>query len=208
MQSYYRNRGSRAICQEPLIISFYTENTPYQLEALSLIASCREFDLDWEIEGIPSQGSWERNCAFKPFFILEMMRKHDRPLFWVDVDAVFKKRPDFSFLQGADIGLREMARFAHDPRFKFFSGSLFVNATRAAHKFVSEWCSLCEENRDLPFLDQTSLVDLMEKSQEIKICPLPIALAKVFDIDAEEIDPDEVIVEHYQASRRYRFWKG
>jgi hypothetical protein len=196
----------------PLVVSFYTENTPYQLEALALIASCNALGIEAEVEGIPSEGSWERNCAIKPFFIRKKLMEKKRPIFWVDADAVFKKNPDFSFMSQSDVAFRQMKRFSNDNRFKYFSGSLFLNYTASGLEFVEKWCAYCQqkidENRDLQFLDQISLVDLIDRGEQVKVLSLPIAYSKVFDIDADEITPEEVVVEHYQASRRFRFWKG
>lgn len=196
--------------KEPLIVSFYTEETPYALEVLELINSCNAFGLDTHIVGVPSKGDWVLNCAMKPFFIRDQLKTKKRPVLWVDADAVFKKCPDFSFLLHADLSLREMKRFSSDPRFKFFSGSLFVNDTERGLQFVEEWCRYCEEkitkNEELEFLDQTSLAALLDKTESLKVHPLPIAYAKVFDLDVLEIHPEEVVIEHYQASRRFRYW--
>ena len=198
--------------RDPLVISFYTENSPYQLEVMALIASCQSHGIDAEIEGIPSEGSWERNCAIKPFFIRKKLLEKKRPVFWVDADAVFKKKPDFSSMSHSDLAFREMKRFSNDRRFRYCSGSLFVNYTQAGLEFVDKWCQHCQQRidkkEDLQFLDQISLVDLVEAGEQVKIFSLPIAYAKVFDIDAQEINPEEIVVEHYQASRRFRFWRG
>ena len=197
--------------QKPLVISFYTENTPYQLEVLHLIESCQKFGIESDISGIPCRGSWEQNCAFKPFFLRDKLKTCQRPLFWVDADAIFRKHPDFSSLLHADIAFREMKRFFSDRRFRLFSGSLFLNHTERALQLVEKWCALCQKQIDdsanLEFLDQKTLLDLMEQEQNLKVCTLPITYAKVFDIDASEVDPEEVVVEHFQASRRFRFFK-
>jgi|HubBroStandDraft_4_1064222.scaffolds.fasta_scaffold59453_2 hypothetical protein len=196
----------------PLVISFYTENSPYQLEAMSLIASCHLYGIEVEVEAMPSIGSWERNCAMKPFFIRQKLLEKKRPIFWVDADAVFKKKPDFSAMIHSDLSFRTMKRFSDDKRFKYFSGSFFLNNTRAGLKFADRWCQYCQDvidkKEDLQFLDQTSLVHLIERGESVKLFSLPIAYAKIFDIDAQEIHPEEVVIEHAQASRRYRFWKG
>lgn len=196
----------------PLVISFYTENTPYQLEAMGLIASCQEWGIEAEVEGVPSRGSWELNCALKPFFIRNKLKEQKRAVFWVDADAVFKQAPDFSMMAHSDIAFREMKRFSHDRRFKFFSGSLFLNYTPRALEFADAWCDHCQqqidEKKDLQFLDQISLVDLIERGEKVKIFSLPIAYSKVFDLDAQEIDSKDIVVEHYQASRRFRFWRS
>ena len=118
--------------QEPLVVSFYTENTPYQVEVLHLIESCKKFGIESDIVGVPSRGSWEQNCAFKPFFIRDKLKQIQRPLFWIDADAIFKKHPDFSPLLHADIALREMKRFFSDRKFRLFSGSLF-STTQKRH---------------------------------------------------------------------------
>ena len=116
----------------PLVVSFYTENTPYQLEVLNLLESCQRFGIEAEIEGVASKGSWALNCAMKPFFIRDKLLKNQRPIFWVDADAVFLKKPNFYTLSDCDLSFREMKRFSHDHRFRFFSGSLFVRTTQQA----------------------------------------------------------------------------
>jgi hypothetical protein len=197
---------------KPLVVSFYTENTPYQLEALSLIASCKELGIEAEIEGVPSEGSWDRNCAIKPFFIRKKLLEKKRPIFWVDADAVFKKCPDFSLMTHSDLAFREMKRFSQDRRFKYATGSLFLNYTQAGMKFADDWCEHCQKKIDsqenLELLDQVSLVDLIERGEPMKLFSLPISYAKVFDIDALEIDESEIVIEHFQASRRYRYWNA
>lgn len=196
--------------QTPLVISYYTENTPYQLEALTLIESCNAMKIESEIEGVPSLGSWERNCALKPFFIRKKLLEKKRPIFWVDADAAFKKQPDFSFLAEHDLSFREMKRFSLDKRLKYCCGSLYINYTPRALDFIDKWCALCQQkidrNEDLQFLDQITLVDLIAEGHKVKIYPLPISYVKIFDLDALEMHPDEVVIEHYQASRRFRYW--
>lgn len=195
----------------PLVISFYTENSPYRLNALSLIESCNEHGIEAEIESIPSEGSWERNCAIKPFYIRKKLMEKKRPIFWVDADAVFKKKPDFSFLEGSDISFREMKRFSQDRRLKYASESLFLNYTPRTLEFVDKWCDHCQikiDNKEkLELMDQIALIDLIESGQLLKICPLPISYCKVFDLDALEIDLEHIVIEHFQASRRYRHWR-
>ena len=41
----------------PIIICFYTIDTPYQQEVLNLINSCEKYQLENSIEGKPSRGS-------------------------------------------------------------------------------------------------------------------------------------------------------
>jgi len=196
------------ITSTPLVISFYTENTPYQLEALSLIHSLNTLHIEADIVGLASRKTWAQNCAIKPFFIQEKLRQHKRPVFWIDVDAIFLKKPDFSEMLSWDIGVRTIQRMCFDPRFKYVSGSLFCNYTPRALRFIDAWCALCVESlkkQDDPVcLDQTSLAELIDNGFDVSIYPLPLAYAKIFDLDSDLIAPDEVIVEHHQASRLYK----
>lgn len=196
------------IVSTPLVISFYTENTPYQLEALSLIQSLSTLHIEAEVVGVASRKTWAHNCAIKPFFIQEKLRQHQRPVFWVDVDAIFLRKPDFTEMVNWDIGVRTIERMHFDRRFKYVSGSLFCNYTIRALRFIDAWCSLCTEalkKQDDPVcLDQTGLADLIDSGFDVSIYPLPVAYAKIFDLDSDLIAPEEVIIEHHQASRLYK----
>lgn len=103
-----------------------------------------------------------------------------------------------------------MKRFSHDPRFRYCAGSLFFNYTPRGLQFVDKWCESCQQkidgNKNLEYLDQLTLVDLVDGGEDVRIHPLPIAYVKVFDLDAHEVDPGEIVVEHFQASRRFRPW--
>ena len=58
----------------PLIVSYYTAGTGYEVEVQNLIASCRKLDLQADIVPIPSRGSWDKNCCYKPEFLLEKLQ--------------------------------------------------------------------------------------------------------------------------------------
>jgi hypothetical protein len=192
----------------PLIISYYTEETPYQFEALSLIQSCRNFEIEAEIVGVPARKSWAHNCALKPFFIRDKFHEHKRPLFWIDVDAHFLQKPDFSEMRRWDMGVREMKCMAHVQRFRYISGSLFFNYNTRVSDFLDGWCDrtarALKQEEDPVCLDQISLADLIESGIEISIYPLPVAYAKIFDLDAKLIAQEDVVIEHHQASRVYK----
>src|SRR3990167_893519 len=121
----------------PLVISFYTKDTPYEEEVKHLIASCNRFQVVYEIEGIPSTGSWEMNCAFKPLFILRKLEEGKGPLLWVDADAVFV-RAMAPFSVKEDLGVR-MYDCADDHRSRIVSATLWINPTNAAKRMVRLW---------------------------------------------------------------------
>jgi len=206
-QMSYLSRGT----PEPVVVSFYTVGTPYQLEVLNLIESCQSLEIEHQIEGIESRGSWELNCAFKPFFIQEKLLSLKRPVFWVDADAVFLKKPSFENYAASDLAVRFMDRFAHDPRFRLNAAAMYINYTPQAVQIVKKWCALCSEvlekrEKSLEFLDQTSLLDALEEAKETIVLPLPVGYCKVFDLDETSVAPQDVVIEQRQASRRFRSW--
>ncbi len=193
--------------QPPLVVSFYTE--PFQ--AKLLLASCRVLGIEAEIEPLPSQQA-AQSCAMKPFFIRQKLLEKKRPLFWVNADSVFKKKPDFSFLLESDLSFRTMKGFTKDKRFKYTSDSLFINYTPRALEFADKWCEHCQlkiDNKDeLELADQIILIDLIDRGHILKVLPLPISYCKVFDFDAEEVHPQKIVVEHFLTSPRFRHWRS
>jgi hypothetical protein len=192
----------------PLVITFYTENTPYQLEVAGLINSCRELGIELEVEAVPCLGSWQRNCAMKPQFIRGKLIEKKRPVFWVDADAVFRKVPDFSLMMHSDFSAWENSSLPQDKRFRYRAGSLFINYTPGGIRFAEVWAGYCQKKIDagvdLSYLDQIAIFDLIEQGLEANFFPLPLSHCKVFDLDADEIDSSDVVIEHFQASRRYK----
>ena len=197
----------------PVVISFYTLGTPYQLEVLNLISSCQRFEIEHQIEGIDSQGSWEINCLQKPFFIYDKLRSLQRPVFWVDADAVFLKKPSFEEYAECDLAVRFMDRFSHDVRLRLNAAAMYINYTSQALSVVEEWCRVCRDildkrNRLLTFLDQISLLEILDKSKDVQVRSLPVGYCKVFDLDADLVDPLDVVIEQRQASRRFKEWEA
>lgn len=190
------------------VICFYTENTPYEQEVIALRTSCKTWNIPLELTAFPSRGSWEKNVAIKPFFILEKLKQLKIPLFWVDADAVFLKKPDFSFLEGSDLSVRFMKLFQEDKRYALNTASLFINATKEGEDLVERWCKhceeLCKENPFPSFVDQIALYDILSVNKTAKIHSMPINYCKIFDIDSFFLDDKAVVIEQRQASRRYK----
>ncbi len=186
------------------VISFYTRNTPYEQEAFELQKSCTHFGIDADIQPVASLGSWEKNVAFKPFFIREQRQKKRGPLLWVDADASFLQAPDFAPFLSYDFSVRTMEIFSGDPRFALHAGTLFINDTPAAHVLMDRWCERCSEKGVIPFLDQIALYEVLQEQNEATVYPMPIAYCKIYDVDSFFIDDEHVVIEQRQASRHLR----
>ncbi|MES2122462.1 MAG: hypothetical protein V4492_06765, partial [Chlamydiota bacterium] len=59
--------------------------------------------------------------------------------------------------------------------------------------------------RTMEFWDQAALRDvLFGPPAEIPFLPMPLKYSKIFDLDDLFINEAEVVIEHYQASRRIK----
>lgn len=190
----------------PLVISFYTKNTPYQLDAHHLMGSCKKLGIEHYIEGIDSHGSWELNCAYKPFFIAEKLQAFQRPLLWVDVDAVFVKKPKTLKVFEKDFAVYSQEDLAHDHPSKVRSGTLFINHTEGGIGILKAWIGECQRllvdpERTEEFWDQMALRNVVLSHNTKKLGRLPLSYIKIVGhpVDAKCMNP---VILHLQASRR------
>ena len=193
--------------QIPLVISYYTKNTPYEKEIEHLINSCKRFNVEYHIEGIDDRGSWGANCAFKPYFIREKMKEFQRPLLWVDADAVFLQDLKFEDFMFSDLVFYYDPSIS-DPRFSAFAGTIYVNSTEGGLASLDLWCHysdlIIKESGRFPlYMDQASLHFTMLSKPSFHFTQLPITYSKILDRCMQGLDSSKIVIEHNQASRRF-----
>lgn len=192
----------------PTIISFYTYDTLYQLDVQNLIASCKQFDLETEIEGVPSFGSWELNCTYKPFFILKKLEELKRPVLWVDADAVFIRSPEILEEFEADFAVHINHTLHDTDPSKVLSGTIYVNYTEKGMKVLFAWAQECrrillDPERTEEFWEQIALRNVLNRvNADIRL--LSPAYIKIFDLPWDEGQNSTSVIVHYQASRRLK----
>ncbi len=194
----------------PLIVSFFTQNTPYEEEVKNLVRSCHEFGLESCVEGVDSFGSWELNCAFKPFFLCQKLQELKRPLFWVDADGVFLEKPTLLPLFSCDFATRIHEELPLSHPSKVISSTIYINNTQSALEILRRWAQesmrqLMQDDRKEEFWDQTALRDvLFGKKLSADIRSLPLSLTKISGHPLDEQAAPHATLEHYQASRRFK----
>ncbi len=203
----------------PLIVSYYTKDTPYEKEVESLIDSCKGQGLEYHIEGIEDRGSWEANCAYKPYFMREKMKEFQRPLLWVDADAVFLQNLQFEEFMFSDLAFYYdpidyyYDPTIQDPRFSAFAGTVYVNFTEGGLAGLDLWCRYSDDilkaaGKETPYSDQASLHFIRLSKPAFSIAKIPITHAKIFDQLVNGLDRNQIVIEHNQASRRFKKSKG
>lgn len=184
----------------PLIISYFTENTIYENEIQGLKTTCVELKLKTDIEKIVNLGSWEKNCLFKPSFILKKLKEHKRSLLWVDSDAVFLKKPNLLKNLDCDIALKRFEEYSEDDPNKFFAGTIFFNYNDRTLDFVKRWADFSNETNGTMMGDQETFKEIFKKSN-VNFFNLPSSYSFIFDLSYPRLGSDDIVILHFQASR-------
>lgn len=186
-------------CSLPTVINFFTINTGYEDAAKRLRVSCEETGVPHVIVGIPSLGSWERNCAYKSEFIFQKWRELKQPVLWVDADAVVRRPPSLLAGTDADFAIHKVNRW------QFASGTLYFNQTENARRLLECWIRLCKETPSV--WDQVHLDSAWEETTclyPLKTLWLPQSYTKIFDRDVLPGEDPQPVIEHFQASRELK----
>ncbi len=195
------------LSNRPLIVSYYTEESPYAKEAADLVASCKKFNLDVEVSAIPSKGSWSANCCFKPEFLLACLEKHNRPLIWTDIDSTFFAYPTIFDDCKADVALRINDNVPVDSPSKILSNTMYLNNTTSTKKLLNFWKKECEKLllKEGPVFDQVALRRvILHYPTMVEIKRLPATYITVTDtVEDRSAFPDNAVVVHYKLSRLY-----
>ncbi len=179
-----------------IIVGYFTENTGYAAEAQNLIKSLERFQLPYQIVPVPSQGSWQANTQYKPYFLKQMLMRHfPKDILYLDVDAVVQRPLTFFNQVNFDIG----AHYMH--QVELISSTLYLANNAKIMTLIDRWIHGCIVE---PMIwDQKILQATINNSRDLqlKVCNLPPEYCKIFDIMHIVKEP---VIEQFQASRRLR----
>ena len=183
--------------ERPIVVSYYTENTGYEVQVEHLKTTLRRFNLENEVMGISNLGSWHKNMYHRPKFILQMMKKHPgRSIVYVDADAKFRMNP----VLFNDFDCDFACHFYN--RKELLGGTLYFGNTKGARFLVDRWI---EEDNLHPktHMPQKNLHAVFNRHKDsIKWKTLPVEYCMIFDCRARmKTNP---VIEHFQLSRKYK----
>ncbi len=179
------------------IVAFFTTKSIYEREAERMVASAARLGLSVRTTAIESAGSWVRNAALKPTFLLEARANCRGALLYVDVDAVFHRDPWPTLLEyDCDIAVfREAGRL--------ISATILFNDTQGALDILAEWKKRCDQDPEI--WDQVVLQDILDEDQvsarRYKVVELPPTYCWIFD-RLSNVKGEAVVIEQLQASRQ------
>lgn len=156
------------LAMKPIVVSFWTADADYRDHAKRLKAECDALGIEHCIEERPSAGGYLENCCQKPFFIREMLERHQRPVLWIDVDASILRQPVWVEKlpeKGYDMAARPHQR----PHWRrFHVGTLWFNTTAA--EFLDRWCA-----QTGALSDESALDEVFKAGVEVSVAELPRA---------------------------------
>ena len=178
-----------------------------------LIASVEKLGITYVVREIPNRGSWVLNNSACQLYLRELDIEFPHADFlYIDVDGYVHSDPwpFLRTLKGCDLACHYMSRPGWNygmrgTRFvdeELLSGTVYWPAGPRRRELLVKWT---EENAANPGdWDQRNLQYLLWLDPSIKCARLPVEYTFIFDIHRQR-HPDAVpVVEHMQASRRYR----
>lgn len=198
------------------IISYFTDL--YAWDAEQLLKSLAKCGIaDYKVERRPQLGSWERNTQYKAPFILEKLLEGD-PVVWTDADSRIRQYPSLFDELECDVAFFYLTK-EQVPEFKLpsnsiltqesvdrdgylQSGTMYFNYTPRAIELIRKWISL--NDKDHIQWDQWTLQSASEQIPGLAIQKLPPEYVWIDGISSAIFGPKKPVIEHLQASRKYK----
>jgi len=178
--------------KRPIITSFYSPD--YTGLSQRMRKSVNLFGFETDIKAIDKQGTWVDTMYLRAQFVKDMLLKHKRDIVWLDCDAVMYKYPELFDNFKGDFGVH------YKGGAELLGGTMYFAYKPKTLELVDKWIEL---NKTIPKQQLTQVV--LQKAVESwngKLVKLPAGYTLIYDLMAGE---DEPVIEHYQASRIYRY---
>ena len=182
-----------------IIVSGFSEKTPYEDEAKKLEESLKKIDLKYKIYPFKNQKSWHKNCQQKAIIIKNALEEFNTNVFWTDSDSIINKNPDLLESLNCDFACHFLKTSWNDN--ELLSGGIYFGNTPVAKKMIDRWISINNSNATM---DQKNLQQVCEEMKgEIRFFLLPAEYVKIYNFDRWQ-GSNPPIITHFQASRRFK----
>jgi hypothetical protein len=128
---------------------------------------------------------------------MSKFKKHT--LVWIDADAVVKKYP-IMFHNSNRRYMKSIACGFIKQKNVLLSGTIYIKNDTKALSILSNWVDLQQKYQNK--WDQ-AVLQMIYNKQEESFMILPFTYIKIFDNNYMKSD-EEPVIEHYQASRRFK----
>lgn len=183
-----------------LYVAYYTRNTPYFHEAEKLKHCFEKFKLPYEIVASDNLGSWQKNTHYKAMFIKKMMEKHpEAPLVYLDADAIIHQKPTLFEELDCDVAICHYDN-PYLARKELLNGTIYFGPTAAAKHLVDRWIMI-NQNDPMQIEQVNFETAIIQSEHGLRVYELPPSYTMIYDLMAHLGLP---VIEHFQASRRYK----
>ena len=185
-------------------VTFYTTGTGYEQEVEKLKASANVLDVPLCVFPRRSLGSWRANLNYKSECILRAMDEFPgQDIVFVDADAVIRSWPgmfdDLSRVRGHDLAVHYFQWRATSP-LELLTGTLWVANTERGRDIVAEWDRMARAHPEIRH--QRCLQAVVDNMAGVRVAVLPLEYTCIYDAPARR--GKIAVIEHFQASRKYR----
>ena len=192
--------------REWIVVSFVTENTSYESEVKNLESSLRVLNIPYHIFKYPALGSWRKNLDHKSDCILRAFEMFpEKDIVFLDSDAVVRRRPvlfdELSKRDGYDIAARFRKYKQSLISGSLLSGTLWIRNNPTGHKIVKLWHRIGKDHQEIRH--QHCLNIAINEIGVTSVFKLPEQYTYIFD-EHGRYKPPDIVIEHFQASRRFR----
>ena len=185
-----------------MVVAYHTPG-PYDGEAARLQTSLQRLDIPYQIDRCFNCGdmSWTEVVKRKPFMLMDwVVNNPDRPLLYVDVDAVFHRDPR-KVIQPDSWQPETMAPLTiHRMGRNWLSGTILIMPGQPTLDMLCIWMDMADEH-----------ANLRQPQQALQYVPdlgtdLPAEWCWIFDISSRHFGDksNTMVIEHLQASREFR----
>ena len=191
-----------------MVVGYYTVNTPYEEEAQNLLQSLNKLKVNHDIIGVKTLGNWQANTRFKAGFMLDMLIKWpNHRLLYVDVDAVVHKSPDLFKNYSCDIAVRwQDFRWRKN---ECLSGTIYMENNERTRRICELWRDINvtegnKSNRMEQWNLDTVINQMKKEDPNFTYKNLPPEYTMIFDSMRGMYPNINPVIEHFQASRRFK----
>lgn len=198
--------------QDFTIISYFTENTPYEQVAHDyLMPSVQKFNLKSDIRRVESRGSWNANTSYKAEFVLTMLEMHKSNCVFLDCDAIINSYPQLfhEIPEEFNFGAHTLDRSAwygspRNPQYELLTGTAFFRYSEKTLEIVKKWVDECKRT---PQIWEQKILENIIKNDDVNIFPLPISYCYIFSLPDNSppiVKCENPTIVHMQKSRELR----
>lgn len=193
---------------KPLVIGFFTVNTPYEHEAETLKLSLQPHKYDHDIVGVPNLGSWQKNTQYKARFVMDMLNKHpSRSLLYLDVDCIMIQPP----LVLDDLnGSVDIAACHFADSNELMSGTVWFSNSGLCRHVVEKWIEFNRLYPDVlpdkrtPAWDQRTLEMAIKSTPGTRFLELPQAYTYVTELTQKRFPNLVPVILHTRGAYRFK----